>query len=135
MKNQHQSLQTNFINLISYAKVVLNCTKEAIKQIVSNKEYCLIDYHNSADKAIISVLEISFGNAVLWCSFDNENKCDSSYILFDNSDNKEQYIDFCNQIYPYDYLTKSWTMNNAFMVVKENKNDLIFAFFPIDNQR
>jgi hypothetical protein len=125
MINQQSDLQSSFSTRIHSANKVLNCSLETIKQMFVDYEVYETDYIFKEDTE--KYLEIRFACASLICTFTDE-LCMMSYLFLDDLEKLNEYINCCNDVFAYDYVSKEWQITNGTAAVKSHKEDVYFVF-------
>jgi len=131
MLEPNKSPKACFIYFVGCAVSLFNCTRETIQDIFPDKDYCIIDrYKREEDYHEIS-LQIDMYGVTLVCYFDDNDRCNSCFVYFSNTENTGLYTDICHNLFEYSETAHLWVMYSGYVKYNEENGRGCFAFFSI----
>lgn len=121
-----QTTESGFLKMTDNAISVLNLHHQDLKEKFPNNPMCFMEYYEKVDSK--NVIEVRFDTekVTLTCVFNEQKKCISSYLFFDNHIDVLNYIEYIKNNFTYDYIASRWLISHNIMSVK--KIDKITSF-------
>lgn len=121
--------ETNYLELTNCAISVLNLTKDEIRHKFPDHPVCFIEFSQKMNSE--NLIEIRFDKEknTLTCTFDEEMKCNSSYLFIDEEVEIKSYVEYLKNKFFYDYLGSRWMIYNYVMSVKKIDGIICFMFY------
>lgn len=78
-----------------------------------------------------NIIDILFEDqkVTLSCAFDENHKCNISYIFFDDRFEMKSHIAYLHSKYEYNYFLSCWLLSDSFLSIKKIKDDICFMFY------
>ena len=121
-----------YTELIGHASSVLKLSLSQIKEKYIDYPLCLMDYieKDIHEKSI----EVRFDKeeVTLTCTFNNEGKCDSTFLFPDSDQLIEDFVDYLTDNHDYSFVRSRFMLGNCYLKVKElkeQKSNLCLLFY------
>ncbi len=124
-----QNQKTKFDTLLKHAWSTLGKSADDLKETYKDYPVCLMEY---IEKEVHEhIIEVRFDNeeATISISFDNENKCDVSFLFFDSTEDEELLINHLIDSADYSFRKGSFQLPSCFLKIKETKTETCFYLF------
>lgn len=123
-----QNRDNNFEVLIEKAGSCFGKSASEIKNKYKDYPICLMEYiENETHEYIV---EVRFDNqeATVSFSFDKDNNCNYSFLIFDNAKDEDLLIDYLVEFAEYNFRKSCWLVPNCLAKVEESKEGTFFYF-------
>jgi len=124
-----QPTELPFYKLTNDVTSVLNFHHKDLKEKFPDNPISFTEYYEKENSK--NVIEIRFDaqKVTLTCVFNEQKRCISSYVFFDNHLDVLNYIEYIKDSFTYDYISNRWLIFHSFMIIKKIDGIMSFMFY------
>lgn len=118
MASLKQSDGSSFFELTNNAFSVFNLFHEDVRGRSPDHPIHFIEYYEMVDSENVIEIRFDVEKATLTCTFNEDKRCNASYLFYDNPLDVMRYIEYLNKNFTYDYLGSRWMIYHCFISIK-----------------
>lgn len=123
--------ETMYFRLTNLGSVSVGLSQQELKNKFPDNPICFVEYYEKVDLGKIVEVRFDEENVTLTCAFNNNEKCNSAYLFFDEHSNILDYMEYIKHTFAYDYLGCRWLLHNCFMTTKKIDGITGFMFYKV----
>lgn len=126
-----QKQDNNYEILIGYARSMLGYSFEELKRNYISYPISITVYVDKKTNTFEKIIEVRFDNqeATISCSFNEADKCDTTYLFFDSLSSENSLIRYLSKSFGFDYRENHWLLDNCYLKIKQSKDFFCFYIF------